>query len=233
MHYVISDLHGCWELYQKLLERIAFSPADTLFFLGDAADRGPGGIEIMEDLRARPNVICLLGNHEDMFRKAARGWGRKLGPAEAEAWERGFRNWTGRNGGTVTWNAWLALPEPRRLALVDWMDGLPWYYEIALKGRAFLLAHAGVGKYEPEKKPEDCVLHDFIWERMDYRRTYYRSKLLVTGHTPTGFIDPLCSGRILQRNNHVAIDCGAVYTGTLGCVCLETLEEFYVHASPP
>ena len=90
-----------------------------------------------------------------------------------------------------------------------------------------------MGKYEPEKKPEDCVLHDFIWERMDYRRTYYRGKLLVTGHTPTGFIDPLCSGRILQRNNHVAIDCGAVYTGTLGCVCLETLEEFYVHASPP
>ena len=94
--------------------------------------------------------------------------------------------------------------------------------------RAFLLAHAGVGAYEPEKPLEDCVLHDFIWERMNYRKTYYKNKLLVTGHTPTAFIDPGCAGQILRRNHHICVDCGAVYCGTLGCVCLETLEEFYV-----
>ena len=71
-------------------------------------------------------------------------------------------------------------------------------------------------------------MHDFIWERMDYNRVYYQNKLLVTGHTPTFFIDPACAGRILQRNNHIVIDCGAVYQGTLGCICLETLETFYV-----
>lgn len=229
MYYVLSDLHGCYDLYAAMLDKINFSERDTLFFLGDAADRGPDGIEIMEDLRSRPNVVYLLGNHEDMFRRTARGWGKKLSRQDLEAWERTYRNWTERNGGQVTWEAWFRLPEERRNSLLEWMEKLPWYYEIALNGRAFLLAHAGVGRYQKEKRPEDCVLHDFIWERMDYSKTYYRDKYLVTGHTPTWFIDPGLNHRIYTENNHIAIDCGAVYTGILGCICLDSLEQFYVN----
>ncbi len=228
MHYVISDIHGCYDLFLAMLEKLRFSETDTLFFLGDAADRGPQGIAVMEDLMDRPNVICLLGNHEDMFRRTARVLGQKLSHSEEQAWERTFLNWTQRNGGDVTWEEFLTLPAERQQRLRDWMEGLPWYYEIALNGRAFLLAHAGVGEYQPEKPLESCVLHDFIWERMNYRKTYYKNKLLVTGHTPTAFIDPGCTGQIIQRNHHICVDCGAVYCGRLGCVCLESLEEFYV-----
>ena len=63
---------------------------------------------------------------------------------------------------------------------------------------------------------------------MDYDKVYYRDKLLVTGHTPTALIDPACAGRIWRGNGHIVVDCGAVYLGILGCLCLETLEEFYV-----
>ena len=228
MHYAVSDIHGCYDLYLDLLKRISFSESDTLFFLGDAADRGPDGIDVMKDLMRRPNVICLLGNHEDMFRRTARAWGKKLSWSEGIDWNRTFVNWTERNGGAVTWASYLALPEEERQELLAWMQGLPCWYEIAVNGRAFLLAHAGVGAYRREKDPANCELFDFIWERMDYDRVYYLNKLLVTGHTPTAIIDPNSLGRILQRNNHVAIDCGAVFCGTLGCICLETLEEFYV-----
>ena len=228
MHYAVSDVHGCYDLYLALLKEISFSDSDTLFFLGDAADRGPDGIDVMKDLMRRPNVICLLGNHEDMFRRTARAWGKKLSWNEGIEWNQTFVNWTERNGGDVTWAAYLALPEEERRELLAWMEGLPTWYEIAVNGRAFLLAHAGVGAYRREKKLETCDYIDFIWERMDYDRTYYRKKLLVTGHTPTALIDPAYLGHILQRNNHIAIDCGAVFRGTLGCVCLETLEEFYV-----
>ena len=228
MHYAVSDIHGCYDLYLDLLKRISFSETDVLFFLGDAADRGPDGIDVMRDLMSRPNVVCLLGNHEDMFRQTARGWGAKLTRAEGLQWNLTFRNWTERNGGDVTWASYLTLPEDERKELLDWMEKLPSYYELALNGREFILAHAGVGAYRREKKLSSCEPMDFIWERMDYDRVYYRKKLLVTGHTPTALIDPAYIGRIFQRNNHVAIDCGAVFRGTLGCVCLETLEEFYV-----
>lgn len=38
----------------------------------------------------------------------------------------------------------------------------------------------------------------------------------------------LTKGKIWMGNNHIAIDCGAVFLGTLGCLCLDTFEEFYV-----
>ena len=228
MHYAVSDIHGCFRLYLAMLEKISFSDDDTLFFLGDAADRGPDGIAVMQDLMRRRNVISLLGNHEDMFRRVAHFAGVGLEREDRAVQERAYDNWTRRNGGDVTWAAYKQLPLEQRQALLDWMDELPCCYEIAVGGRAFLLAHAGVGQYEAEKELSDCVLHDFIWERMDYGRVYYRNKLLVTGHTPTAIIDPSRIGRIIQRNNHIAIDCGAVFCGTLGCVCLETLERFYV-----
>lgn len=230
MHYVISDVHGCYDLFLALLEKIRLSAQDTLFFLGDAADRGPDGIAVIQDLMRRPNVLCLLGNHEFMFRNVAHGYCTAPGEEERGDFERIFRNWTVRNGGLVTWEAYLRLPIPQQREILTWLDSLPPYYEIVLNGRAFLLAHAGVGVYAPEKDPADCVLHDFIWERMDYSRTYYQNKLLVTGHTPTFFIDPDSSGLILQRNNHIAVDCGAVYRGSLGCLCLESLETFYATA---
>lgn len=33
---------------------------------------------------------------------------------------------------------------------------------------------------------------------------------------------------IFKKNNHIAIDCGASFGGKLGCICLDTLEEYYV-----
>ena len=57
---------------------------------------------------------------------------------------------------------------------------------------------------------------------------YFEDMLIVTGHTPTGFIDPEYAGQIWKGNNHIAIDCGAVFGNHLGCICLDTMEEIYV-----
>ena len=61
----------------------------------------------------------------------------------------------------------------------------------------------------------------------EYEKEYFTDRYLVTGHTPTDLIDESCSGRIYQKNSHIAIDCGAVFGNPLGCICLNTLEEFY------
>ena len=29
------------------------------------------------------------------------------------------------------------------------------------------------------------------------------------------------------KNNHISIDCGSGYDGTVGCICVDTFEEFY------
>ena len=107
MQYVLSDLHGRYDLYLRMLERIGFDGGDVLYFLGDAADRGPDGIPVIQDLMGRRNVLPLLGNHEDMFRRSIRGKGPAPRPDRREA-RRNYLNWTRNNGGDITWAVYCA-----------------------------------------------------------------------------------------------------------------------------
>jgi serine/threonine protein phosphatase 1 len=229
MNYVISDVHGCYELFLRILDKIRFSDGDTLYLLGDAADRGPDGISLLLDVMHRKNVVPFLGNHEDMFRRVIRNHENRLSLDERPDARRTFINWTERNGGEVTWRAYLALPEDKQKSIREYLMGLRHFLDLTVNRRRFLLVHAGVGEYARDKRPEDCDLMDLIWTRMDYSKVYYEDRYLVTGHTPTALIDPDCSGKIFRRNNHIVVDCGAVYLGTLGCLCLDTMEEIYVN----
>lgn len=68
-----------------------------------------------------------------------------------------------------------------------------------------------------------------IFTRPNYEKVYYPNKYLVSGHTPTPLIDENCKdGSIYFKNNHIAIDCGSVFGGRLGVICLDTFETFYV-----
>jgi bis(5'-nucleosyl)-tetraphosphatase (symmetrical) len=64
--YLIGDLQGCNEPFQKLLSRIGFSPSrDTLYLLGDLVNRGPDSLGVLRSLvRLGDSAQCLLGNHD-------------------------------------------------------------------------------------------------------------------------------------------------------------------------
>ena len=64
MTYVMSDIHGQYDKYLAMLDKIAFSDDDTLYILGDVLDRGEQPVELLWDMSLRPNVIPILGNHE-------------------------------------------------------------------------------------------------------------------------------------------------------------------------
>ena len=80
---------------------------------------------------------------------------------------------------------------------------------------------SGSGKIEPKYGAF------FLWSIPEYEKIYFEDRYIITGHTPTGYIDENYIGRICRKNRHIAIDCGAVFGAPLGCVCLDTLEEFY------
>ena len=68
MRYVISDIHGCYEEYMELLEKIKLSEAnDHLYILGDALDRGPEPMKVLLDIMKRKNVTYITGNHDYLF----------------------------------------------------------------------------------------------------------------------------------------------------------------------
>ena len=64
--YVISDIHGEYDKFVELLDRIGLKKTDTLYILGDILDRGPRPVSVIEKLMEMPNVIPIVGNHEFM-----------------------------------------------------------------------------------------------------------------------------------------------------------------------
>ena len=52
MHYVISDIHGCYEQYKQMLNLIGFNKNDILYVNGDVLDRGENPIGVFEHMMA-------------------------------------------------------------------------------------------------------------------------------------------------------------------------------------
>jgi len=66
--YVMSDLHGCFDDFQAMLEKIRFSDNDRLIIAGDLIERGPQNYEMLRWIEQCPeNIILLRGNHEEEF----------------------------------------------------------------------------------------------------------------------------------------------------------------------
>ncbi|CAM9973274.1 unnamed protein product, partial [Chrysoparadoxa australica] len=63
--WVIGDIHGCFQTYQALLNKINLQKEDQLFLLGDYINKGPQSLEVIEVIMSsKKNVFPLLGNHD-------------------------------------------------------------------------------------------------------------------------------------------------------------------------
>ena len=60
MTYVMSDLHGMYDRFIAMLEKIDFSDSDELFIIGDIIDRGERPVDILEYVMDKPNITVLL-----------------------------------------------------------------------------------------------------------------------------------------------------------------------------
>ena len=69
MIYVMSDIHGEYGKYRRMLEKIRFSDEDALYILGDVVDRGPEPVKLLQDMAVRENVFPIMGNHDAMARR--------------------------------------------------------------------------------------------------------------------------------------------------------------------
>ena len=227
MIYVMSDLHGCYDKYCRMLQKIGFSDVDELLVLGDVIDRREGGIAILQDMMRRPNVQGLLGNHEYIMTAVLGSLGKKLSADRVSGLKAVFGFWL-KDGGAPTFEAFRKLSPTEQREMLDYINGFSLFDEITLGDKTYFLSHAGIDNFDPERSLFSYTAEELINGRMDYTRPLFETKYTVSGHTPTGLIDPAYSGRIFRSNRHIAIDCGAAFGKPLGCLCLDTQEEFYV-----
>ena len=232
MTYAMSDLHGQYEKYLQMLEMIHFSDDDDLYILGDIVDRGPQSVELLQDMSMRMNVFPILGNHDMtavlLLKKLCveiteDNYSSQLNPEILKI----LAMWQ-MDGGQATLDGFKKLSVDEREALIEYLEEFTPYETIEVAGNRFILVHGGI-PYDKRNLPlSKQSVHEMVIERPDYSKRYYNNAYLVTGHTPTINIGEEYKGRIYRANGHIALDCGAGYDISLGCIRLDDFKEFYV-----
>lgn len=232
MIYVMSDIHGEYQKYVAMLEKINFNDNDMLYILGDVIDRGEHGIQILQDMMMRSNVFPILGNHEYMARHSLGYLLKEITEETLNLLDNevlvGLRDWMS-DGGIETLNEFLKLSKEERQDIIEYIDEFPLYEIVNINNKVYILVHAGLGNFSPKKSLDDYSLDELLWYRCDFSKPYFEQEdiFVVSGHTPT----MLVSGKseIYYSNQHILIDCGAPFnSGRLACLCLDTMEEYYV-----
>ena len=229
--FVMSDIHGCYREYRRLLQIIRFREEDMLYVIGDCVDKGDAPMELLKDMMARPNVVPLMGNHDLEALVILRRLDevRADGEEPDSAFVESVKDWL-MDGGQPTLNGFLELPFGERQGILAYLETFFPYLEIEAGGKRYLLVHGGLEPFVPERKIEDYDILQLLLSRPDYEKRYFRDRYTVTGHTPTPVVQKGNRGAVIRKNNHLAIDCGCVYGYRLAAVCLETGREYYVYS---
>ena len=226
--WACSDLHGNKNFLKAIKEKIG--PNDTVYFLGDACDRGPDGWEMIKEILADKRFIYLKGNHEDMLVKAHNEY---FGSGRGENIK--LCVW---NGGRPTLNAMLADDNFIREHTITELALLPLTAEYVNKnGELIHMSHAGwsMGLETPTSE-------EWVWDRTHFLDANWfgpDNAIVIHGHTPIPYLveelsvfyeglseEELEPGALWYCGGHkICIDCGAHFTGVTTLINLDTFDE--------
>ena len=224
----MSDLHGMYEKYMKMLERISLSDDDDLYILGDVVDRGARPAEILLDMMERPNVHAVIGNHELMaLATLDLMFGGSSLAGQSVSIEDMMYDWIS-NGGAFTIESIAALSHSQRLDVIDYMSEFSNFETAEVGGNIFIMVHAGFDNFSPDRKLSSYSAEELVWHRPDVSERYFEDEsiFVVAGHTPTYFING--TNDIINEQGNILIDCGACFEGgRLACLRLDDMQVFY------
>jgi len=209
----VGDIHGHADKLVSLLnhcEKLKAGRPAKYVFLGDYVDRGPTSRRVMDILMGKQqadpdNVICLMGDHEEMLLRAA----------DPNCYDRDLVNWFA-NGGEQTLESY-GIEDPTEIPAghLEWMKGLRTSFEE--RHRTFV--HAGL---RPGIDLANQDPHDLLWIRepfLSFAGDY--GTFVVHGHTPVQAPD--------LRFNRLNLDTGAGWGRNLSAAlfsqagCLPTI----------
>ena len=220
--FVMSDIHGQYDLFLKMLDKIKLKREDLLVIIGDICDRGKKSYEIyMKCMKMRKlgyNLKFILGNHEDMLLEDL----ENDYPIRYETEYSVFRNSKYfENKDMKDWHEENFLEEIEWL--VKWLKNCP----LIISGNENIFVHAGLDLNKVlEKQEKETVLwtREEFWLMENVELEEYKGKNIYFGHTPN------INGRISKKTDRIkGIDCGAFFTHFLGCIEVKSQEEIYVY----
>ena len=192
---MIGDVHGHYEGLMTLLEAIAPSSTDQVYFLGDLIDRGPLSAQVVDFVKHSP-YKCLLGNHEQMLLNILTT--ECISASTVQAWL--------YSGGQATVASYEKATIPAED--LEWFKTLPAYLDLG----DIWLVHAGVN---PTIPLAEQTADQFCWVRDEFfriKKPYFPDKLIITGHTITFTLPGVFPGQLAQGPGWLNIDTGAYHS---------------------
>lgn len=220
---VIGDVHGRHDLLVQLLPQLDGVIADggQVVLVGDHIDRGEDSAAVIDALMGRPDLVCLMGNHEamclafldDPVRHGAR-WLRHGGLQTLASFGVGFdarSDARSETGAAPAGDGLLGLRDGLARAMgdgrIDWLRGLPLRWQSGNLG----VTHAGA---DPGLPLGAQTARTLLWGHGDFARRARDDGLWIAhGHV---IVDApaAAAGRI-------AVDTGAFATGRLSAAVID------------
>jgi len=227
-YYAIGDIHGCYELFDALIEAIeeddaASSPADTtVILLGDLIDRGKQSADVVKRARKwgkQRKVRYIAGNHEQMFLdslddvKVLRHFLKHGGRETILSYGIPRRDYNKLPIEELQERIREAVPGKHR-------EFLAGFEELIVAGD-YAFVHAGV---EPTRTLDDQSRHDLLWIRERFLgHDSPFEKVIVHGHTIFETVE--------HRPHRIGVDTGAFRFGRLTALVLEGETQRFIQAS--
>ncbi|MBQ9328275.1 MAG: fructose-bisphosphatase class III [Solobacterium sp.] len=233
--YVISDLHGCLEEFEQMLEKIEFSEYDELYIDGDVCDRGKYPMDLLRLIMAHDNMHLIFGNHDMWLAQYTADLIQgKKDPGHLFFMNMDFQNWMHNNGGLITADQFMDLDYPVCYDIQNYLENKKLYQELTLRGQKFLIVHAGLGSYcKAGIRISDIPENELIWSHIGIDDNPFEDVTMIVGHMPTFLYGRQYAGQIVHGKNLLHIDCGCVFGQTLGCLRLDDMKEFYIKSTYP
>jgi len=163
---VLTDIHGSFQTFVRLLKKLNLQKEDQLFILGDMINRAPYSIYVIEKIAELLfegySIFPLRGNHEQLFLDFAKTDQNKL----ISLAERQYSSHLLEN---------QQLPKP----VYKFFKALPYFYEL----EDYYLVHAG---FNTAARDPFTDWREMLWIRsMRYDKEVLKGKKVVHGHVPT------------------------------------------------
>ncbi len=228
MKYVISDIHGEYDLFIKLLDKINFSNQDIMYICGDMIEKGNQSLKLLHYIYQKQNIKCIIGNHEYELIK----YYQSLKEKNVEI-----------NNILLQINS-LFMNEDNlfNIDILKWILSLPFFIE----EEDFICVHAGIPlDNEQHLIPFNQIIKEsFVYDR-EFKEEYVipqTSKCIFFGHTPTFFISndilhpQILTYKYKDKNGNnikdyykIHLDLGTYISHVIGCFCIDNCQCYYIN----
>jgi protein phosphatase len=222
---VISDIHGELELFEDLLEKVEFNPADYLIINGDLCEKGSnshGVVRCIMELSAKNNVHVTEGNCDTLVEDLVEENPKLLDYLKSRNHSI-IHEWLDGIGFELKKDTCVKEIKERLISRyseeIEWLMGLP----TAIETHDYIFVHAGLDDKEDWKQTDRI---EAITYRSFLDNTHSAGKYVIVGHWPVvNYSSDLPSHNpiIDKTRKIIAIDGGNIIkkTGQLNALIID------------